>query len=151
MTECTPLISYAYYKDFIPKSTGKLLETIEAKLDHPDYENNVGEICLRGKNVMSGYYKNPEATVQVIDKDGWLHIGDLASIDSEGNIYIYGRNKTMILNASGQNIYPKGIEEKPNNMSYIIENLVIKSNGKLNALVYPDYEIVDLEGIDQNQ
>jgi long-chain acyl-CoA synthetase len=151
MTECAPLISYAYYKEFVPKSSGKLLETMEAKLYHSDPESNVGEICVRGENVMSGYYKNPEATAQVIDKDGWLHTGDLGSIDSEGNIYIRGRNKTMILSASGQNIYPEEIEAKLNNMPYVMESLVIESNGKLIALVCPDYETVDLEGVDQNQ
>jgi long-chain acyl-CoA synthetase len=151
MTECAPLISYAFYKDFIPKSSGKLLETMEAKLVYTDAESNVGEILVRGENLMSGYFKNPEATAQVIDKEGWLHTGDLGSIDSEGNIFIRGRNKTMILSASGQNIYPEEIEAKLNNMPYVMESLVIERNGKLIALVCPDYETVDMEGVDQNQ
>jgi len=151
MTECAPLISYSHYKDFITKSAGKLLDTMEAKLLHPDAESGVGEICVRGENLMSGYFKNPEATAQVIDNEGWLHTGDLGTIDSEGNIFIRGRNKTMILSASGQNIYPEEIEAKLNNLPYVMESLVIESNGKLIALVCPDYEVVDAEGVDQNQ
>jgi len=151
MTECAPLISYSHYKDFITKSAGKLLDTMEAKLLQPDAESGVGEICVRGENLMSGYFKNPEATAQVIDNEGWLHTGDLGTIDSEGNIFIRGRNKTMILSASGQNIYPEEIEAKLNNLPYVMESLVIKSNGKLIALVCPDYEVVDAEGVDQNQ
>ena len=152
MTECAPLISFSDSKDFVPKSAGKLLETMEAKLINTDKETGVGEICVRGENLMSGYFKNPEATKQIMDKEGWLHTGDLGTIDSEGNIFIRGRNKTMMLGASGQNIYPEEIEAKLNNMPYVMESLVIERNGKLIALVCPDYEAVDAdENVDQNQ
>jgi len=151
MTECAPLISYSHAKDFAPKSSGKLLDIMTAKIMHPDPITGVGEVCVRGENVMLGYYKNPEATAQIIDKEGWLHTGDLGTIDEDENIYIRGRSKTMILSASGQNIYPEEIEAKLNNMSYVMESLVIENNGKLMALVCPDYEAVDAEGVDHNQ
>ncbi len=151
MTECAPLISYAHHKDFIPKSTGKLLDIMEAKLLNPDSETGVGEICVRGENVMSGYYKNPEATFNIIDNDGWLHTGDLGYIDAKQNIFIRGRNKTMILSANGQNIYPEEIEARLNNMPYVMESLVVENNGKLIALICPDYEAVDSEHLDQIQ
>ena len=152
MTECAPLISFSDSKDFVPKSAGKLLDTMQAKLINTDNETGVGEICVRGENLMSGYFKNPEATKQIMDKEGWLHTGDLGTIDSDGNIFIRGRNKTMILGGSGQNIYPEEIEAKLNNMPYVMESLIIESNGKLIALVCPDYEAVDAdENVDQNQ
>ena len=151
MTECAPLISYSEWKDFIPKSAGKVLDIMKVKLINIEPSTGVGEICAYGENLMSGYFKNPEATAQIIDKDGWLHTGDLGTVDSEGNIFIRGRNKTMILTASGQNVYPEEIEAKLNNLPYIMESLVIESNGKLIALVCPDYEAVDSEHVDQNQ
>lgn len=151
MTECAPLISYSNSKDFVPKSSGKILDTMKAKILHPDPETGVGEICVRGENVMLGYYKNPEATAQILDQEGWLHTGDLGTIDAEGNIFIRGRNKTMILSSSGQNIYPEEIEARLNNMPYVMESLVIENNGKLIALVCPDYEAVDLEHIEHTQ
>lgn len=151
MTECAPLVSYSHARDFIPKSSGKLLDIMEAKIVQPNPDNHVGEICVRGENVMKGYFKNPEATAQILDGDGWLHTGDLGLIDEEGNVYIRGRNKTMILSASGQNIYPEEIEAKLNNMPFVMESLVIESNKKLIALVCPDYDALDLEHIDQNQ
>ncbi len=151
MTECAPLISYSNTKDFVPKSSGKLLDIMEAKIIHPDPNTGVGEICVRGENVMLGYYKNPEATAQILDTEGRLHTGDLGKIDADSNIYIRGRNKTMILSGSGQNIYPEEIEAKLNNMPYVMESLVIEKNGKLVALVCPDYEAVDAEQVDQNQ
>jgi len=151
MTECAPLVSYSNAHDFKPKSSGKLLDIMQAKITDPNPETGVGEISLRGENVMAGYYKNPEATAQILDQDGWLHTGDLGTIDEEGNVYIRGRNKTMILSASGQNIYPEEIEAKLNNMPFVMESLVIESNKKLIALVCPDYEALDLEQIDQNQ
>jgi len=151
MTECAPLISYSNTKDFIPKSSGKVLDIMEAKILNPDTVSGVGEICVRGENVMSGYFKNPEATAQIIDDEGWLHTGDLGTIDADNNVFIRGRNKTMILSASGQNVYPEEIEARLNNMPYVMESLVIENNGKLFALVCPDYEAVDAEGIDQNQ
>ena len=151
MTECAPLISYSNHKDFIPKSAGKILENMEVRIDDPNPKTGTGEICVRGENVMSGYYKNPEATNEMIDKDGWLHTGDLGTVDQNGNIFIRGRNKSMILGASGQNIYPEEVEAKLNNMPYVMESLVIESSGKLIALVYPDYEAIDSEHVDQNK
>jgi len=151
MTECAPLVSYSNAHDFKPKSSGKLLDIMEAKILQPNTDTGVGEICVRGENVMTGYYKNPEATAQILDKDGWLHTGDLGQIDEEGNIFIRGRNKTMILSASGQNIYPEEIEAKLNNMPFVMESLVIESNKKLIALVCPDYDALDVEHIDQKE
>jgi len=151
MTECAPLISYANCKDFIPKSAGKILDVMEVRIDDPNPETGTGEICVRGENVMSGYYKNEEATNAIFDTDGWLHTGDLGTVDESGNIFIRGRNKTMILGSSGQNIYPEEIEAKLNNMPYIMESLVIESNGKLIALVCPDYEAVDSEKVNQTR
>lgn len=151
MTECAPLISYSHTIDFLPKSAGKVLDIMEAKIDNPDPETGIGEILVRGENVMVGYYKNEQATKDVLDKDGWLHTGDLGTLDDEGNVFIRGRNKTMILSASGQNIYPEEIEAKLNNMPFVMESLVIESKGRLIALVYPDYEAMDTMGINQDQ
>lgn len=151
MTECAPLISYAPHDEFIPKSAGKILDTMQVKILHPDPQTGIGEICVKGENVMSGYYKNPEATDSMIDAEGWLHTGDLGTVDEQGNIFIRGRNKSMILGASGQNIYPEEIEAKLNNMPYVMESLVIEKNKRLIALVYPDYDAVDAEQLDQNQ
>lgn len=151
MTECAPLISYSNSKDFVPKSAGKVLDIMKAKIINVDPGSEIGEICVKGENVMQGYYKNPEATEAIIDADGWLHTGDLGTIDNDGNVFIRGRNKTMILGASGQNIFPEEIEAKLNNMPYVMESLVIESNGKLIALVCPDYEAVDAEHVDQNK
>lgn len=148
MTECAPLISYTHHSEFIPGSAGRILPDImEVKVDSPDPENISGELLVRGKNVMKGYYKNEEATNQVIDGDGWLHTGDMGTVTADGTIFIRGRAKTMILGANGQNIYPEEIEAKLNNMPFIMESLVIERNGKLIALVYPDYEAVDNYGI----
>ena len=151
MTECAPLISYSNTNDFIPKSAGKVLDIMQVKIIDADAETGVGEICVRGENVMNGYYKNQEATDAILDKDGWLHTGDLGTVDADGNIFIRGRNKTMILGASGQNIFPEEIEARLNNMPYVTESLVIESNGRLIALVCPDYEAVDAEHLDQKQ
>jgi len=151
MPACAPLISYSNSKDFVPKSAGKVLDIMKAKIINVDPGSEIGEICVKGENVMQGYYKNPEATEAIIDSDGWLHTGDLGTIDSDGNVFIRGRNKTMILGASGQNIFPEEIEAKLNNMPYVMESLVIESNGKLIALVCPDYEAVDAEHVDQNK
>jgi len=151
MTECAPLISYSPANEFEPLSSGKLLYTMEAKISDPNPDTAIGEICVRGENVMTGYYKNPEATAEIIDNDGWLHTGDLGKIDTRGNVYIRGRNKTMILSSSGQNIYPEEIEAKLNNMPFVMESLVILQNKKLIALVCPDYDAIDVEKIDQSQ
>lgn len=151
MTECAPLISFSDFDSFLPKSAGKVIPMMEAKIDSPDPESGVGEICVKGENLMSGYFKNKEATDAIIDKDGWLHTGDLGVVDENGNIFIRGRSKSMILGASGQNIFPEEVEAKLNNMPFVMESLVLEHNGKLVALVYPDYEAVDLEKLDQNQ
>jgi long-chain acyl-CoA synthetase len=149
MTECGPLISYCYPEEFRLFSVGKVVDTLDIKIDHPDH-NGVGEICVRGENVMVGYYKNDEATRETIDEEGWLHSGDLGYIDADGYIYIRGRSKTMYLGPSGENIYPEQIESKLNSMPLVSESLVIDRAGKLVALVYPDREAADKEGVDEH-
>ncbi len=143
MTECAPLISYSPYYEYVENSCGKILDGMEARVDNPDPVTRVGEICVRGENVMMGYYKNDAATHDVFDGEGWFHTGDLGSVDANGVIYIRGRSKSMILGANGQNIYPEEIEAKLNNLPFVMESLVIENDGKLIALVYPDYEGVD--------
>ena len=148
MTECGPLISHTPWREFIPTSSGRTLPGImESKIISDDPENIPGEICVRGENRMQGYYKNQEATDLVLDKDGWLQTGDMGTRSADGTIFIKGRSKTMILTASGQNIYPEEIESKLNNMPYVAESLVVERNNRLIALVYPDYEAMDANGI----
>ena len=147
MTECAPIICYEDWKYFKPGSCGKAAPRMEVKILSPDPENIVGEIVCKGPNVMLGYYKNPEATAEVIDKDGWLHTGDLGVMDAEGNVTIKGRSKNMLLGPSGQNIYPEEIESKLNNLPFVMESLVVEKNGKLIGMVYPDYDTVDSTGI----
>lgn len=147
MTECGPLISYTPWRQFICTSSGRTLPGImKSRIDSPD-GNALGEICVKGENVMKGYYKNKEATNDVLDRDGWLHTGDMGTISSDGTIFIKGRYKTMILGASGQNIYPEEIEAKLNNMPYVAESLVVDRDGRLVALVYPDFEAMDADGL----
>jgi long-chain acyl-CoA synthetase len=150
MTECAPLISFTPWRDFAPTSCGTVLPNMEAKIDSPDAENIPGEICVKGQNMMLGYYKNPEITAQTIDKDGWLHTGDMGTM-KDNRLFIRGRSKTMILSASGQNIYPEEIEAKLNNMPYVCESLVIERGNGLTAIVYPDYSQIDQDGIDYNK
>lgn len=148
MTECAPLISYDHHYDFIPTSCGQVLKGImEVRVDSPDPYQVLGEIQVRGENVMKGYYKNAEATREAFTEDGWLKTGDLGTIDKDNRIYLRGRSKTMILGASGQNIFPEEIEAKLNNMPYVMESLVVVRDHKLVALVYPDYEAMDSSGI----
>lgn len=148
MTECAPLISYDHNDEYVPGSCGQVLKGImEVRIDSDDPYNKVGEIQVRGENVMKGYYKNEEATRNSFTEDGWLHTGDLGTIDHDNRIFIRGRSKTMILGASGQNIYPEEIESKINNLPFVMESIVIEKNGKLVALVYPDYDTVDGTGI----
>lgn len=148
MTECGPLISYDHNDEFVPGSCGQVLKGImEVRIDSADSYNIVGEIQVKGENVMTGYYKNEEATQNVFTPDGWLRTGDLGTIDKDNRIYIRGRNKTMILGASGQNIYPEEIEAKLNNLPFIMESLVVEKNGKLIAMVYPDYDTADSTGV----
>ncbi len=139
MTECAPLITGSHPKRFRRRSTGEVLPGMEAKLDNPNAEG-VGEILVRGANVMMGYYKNPEATAAVFTEDGWMRTGDLGYIDKQKYVYLKGRNKNMILGASGQNIYPEEIEDKLNNQEAVVESVVVERNGKLFALVFPDYD-----------
>lgn len=149
MTECGPLISYANWDKTKITSAGKLIDTLEIKIDSNDPYNEVGEILVRGENVMYGYYKNVEATEKAIDKDGWLHTGDLGIIDEDNFVFIKGRNKSMLLGASGENIYPEEIEAKLNNMAYIQESVVIQKENQLIALVYPDLDSVNIDKIDE--
>ena len=143
MTECGPLISYTNWRKFKVGSSGKTLPCMESKIDSPDPENIPGEICVRGANVMKGYYKNPEATKAVLDDEGWLHTGDMGTRTPDGTLYLRGRSKTMLLSSSGQNIYPEEIEAKLNNMPFVAESLVVERDGKLVGLVYPDFETLD--------
>ncbi len=148
MTECGPLISHTPWREFIPTSSGRTLPGImETKILSDDPENIPGEICVRGENRMQGYYKNQEATDLVLDSDGWLHTGDMGTRSADGTIFIKGRSKTMILSANGQNIYPEEIESKLNNMPFVAESLIVERNNRLVALVYPDYEAMDANGI----
>lgn len=147
MTECGPLISYTPWKKFIPGSSGRMLPGMEAKILSTDPQKVPGEICVRGTNVMRGYYKNPEATEAVLDKEGWLHTGDMGTINDDCTLFLRGRSKTMILTANGQNIYPEEIEAKLNNMPFVAESLVVERNGKLVGLVYPDFDSLDRLGI----
>ncbi|MGP1436373.1 MAG: AMP-binding protein [Phocaeicola sp.] len=152
MTECAPIISYEDWKSFKLGSCGKTAPRMELKIDSANPQHEVGEILTRGMNVMLGYYKNQEATDAIIDKEGWLHTGDLGIMDEKGNLTIRGRNKNMILGPSGQNIYPEEIEERLNNMPYVSESLVIQqANGKLAALVYPDYDVVSAHQLSEEQ
>ncbi|MCM1349501.1 MAG: AMP-binding protein [Firmicutes bacterium] len=144
MTECGPLISFTPWRRFIPGSSGRTLPGIMYSKVLSDNEAYIpGEICVKGENVMKGYYKNPKATAEVLDNDGWLHTGDMGTIADAGTIFIKGRYKTMLLSGSGQNIYPEEIESKLNNLPYVGESLVVQRGNKLVALVYPDFEAMD--------
>lgn len=137
-TECAPLISYSDYKDFVPASCGTPVDNMEVKIASDDPANKPGEILTRGMNVMLGYYKNPEATAQALDKDGWYHTGDLAVMKPDGHIFILGRIKNMILGPNGQNIYPEEIEDQLNSMPMVSESLIVQRDNRLVALVHPD-------------
>ena len=137
-TECAPLISYCDWKDFQGGSCGVPVDRMEVKILSQDPENIPGEIITRGTNMMLGYFKNPEATHQAIDKDGWYHTGDLATMSASGHIFIRGRIKNMLLGANGQNVYPEEIEDKLNTMAMVAESLIVQRGDKLVALVYPD-------------
>jgi long-chain acyl-CoA synthetase len=151
MTECGPLISYRAWDSTKLGASGRAVDTLEVTIDSPDPENIVGEIILRGENVMDGYYKNEKATAEMFDSKGWMHTGDLGIIDKEGNIFIKGRSKTMILGPSGKNIYPEEIEAVINNKNYVIESLVVPEANKLTALVFPDYEALKNDNISDEQ
>lgn len=152
MTECAPLISFTPDNEFKSGSCGRYIrEMLEVKIDSPDPEHTAGEILVRGEHVMKGYYKNDKDTQKVLDADGWLHSGDMGTMDPDGTLYIRGRSKTMILSGNGQNIYPEEIEDKLNNMYLVLESLVIDvGEGRLRAMVVPDYEQAEAEGVDKN-
>ena len=147
MTECAPIISYEDWSKYKPYSCGKAAPRMEIKIDSPDPQNIAGEILVKGMNVMLGYYKNPEATKEVMTSDGWMHTGDLGVLDEEGNLTIRGRSKNMILGAGGQNIYPEEIEGQLNSMPYVAESIVIQQDERLVGLVYPDFDLASKEGI----
>ena len=151
MTECGPLISYSDWKIHKPASCGQTINFLEAKIDSDDPKNIVGEILVRGEVVMDGYYRNAEATSAAVDEDGWLHTGDLGLIDEDNFIFIKGREKSMMLSSSGQNIYPEELEAKINNLPYIQESLIVEKSGKLVALVYADMEKIDADHISESQ
>ncbi len=146
MTECGPLMAYASWKTTVLGASGRAVDELEVKIDSSDQQNEIGEIICRGSHVMSGYYKNEEETKKVIDEDGWMHSGDLGTIDEKGNIFIKGRKKTMLLSAAGKNIYPDEIESIINNMWYVLESLVVMRNNILVALIVPDKEVMKSDG-----
>ncbi len=153
MTECAPLIGYADWRKRTKASSGHLVDRMELKIvgsDNPGETEEFGEFCVRGDNVTKGYYKNPEETARTIDSEGWFHTGDLGYLDSEVFIHIRGRSKTMILDASGQNIYPEEIEAKLNNLPLVAESLVLDDDGRLTALIYPDLVEVKKQGLDSD-
>ncbi|MDH6354569.1 long-chain acyl-CoA synthetase [Dysgonomonas sp. PH5-45] len=151
MTECGPLVTYEYWASYKAGSCGRAVDRLEIKVDSPDPAHTAGEIFVRGHNVMLGYLKNEEATRAVLSADGWLNTGDLGVIDKDGFVFIRGRSKTMILGASGQNIYPEEIEDVLNGSPIVAESLVIESEGKLVALVYPDQDYLKTNRIQQSQ
>ena len=153
MTECAPLISFTPDNEFKAGSCGRYLKgLLEVRIDSGDPEHEAGEILVRGEHVMKGYYKNDKDTRKVLDEEGWLHTGDMATMDPDGTLYIRGRSKTMILSGNGQNIYPEEIEDKLNNMYLVLESLVLEGdNGRLKALVVPDYEQAESEGVDKSE
>ena len=152
MTECAPLISFQLPTLFKSGSCGALIPgMLEGKIVSRDPQNVPGELLVRGEHVMKGYYKNEKATEAVLDADGWLHTGDMCTMDEDNTLYIRGRCKTMILSGSGQNIYPEEIEERLNNLYMVAESLIIENNGRLTALVVPDYELANAEHVDMEQ
>ena len=148
MTECSPLIAYDFWTEIKEQSCGRVVDRMEAKIDSSNPQTEVGEIFVRGTNVMLGYYKNEEATKEIMLPDGWMKTGDLGIIDKDGFLFIRGRNKNLILGASGQNIYPEDIENKLNNSPYIQESLAIEEDGKVVALIYADAEVMKQTEID---
>ena len=148
MTEAAPLMAYEDWWEFAPKSCGKGVDSVEIRIDSEDPYNKVGEIQAKGISLMTGYYKNEEATKAAFTADGWMRTGDLGLLDKKGNIFIKGRSKNMILSANGQNIYPEEIEATVNNQPYVIESVVVDRGTKLVALVYLDAEKVKTEGAD---
>lgn len=149
MTECGPIICSSRWETLKLSSCGKATTRMEVRIDSPDPKTHAGEIVCRGMNMMLGYYKNPEATAQIIDANGWLHTGDLGTIDDEGYVTVRGRSKNLLLTSSGQNIYPEEIESKLNNMPYVAESLIVLQHDKLVALIYPDFDDAFAHGLQQ--
>lgn len=149
MTECGPIICSSRWETLKLASCGKATTRMEVRIDSPDPQRVAGEIICRGENLMLGYYKNPEATSQIIDVKGWLHTGDLGVMDNDGYVTVKGRSKNMLLTASGQNIYPEEIESKLNNMPYVAESLIVLQKEKLVALIYPDFDDAFAHGLQQ--
>ena len=150
MTECGPIICSSRWDTLKLASCGKATTRMEVRIESPDPKTHAGEIVCRGANMMLGYYKNPEATAQIIDVNGWLHTGDLGVMDEEGYVTVRGRSKNMLLTSSGQNIYPEEIESKLNNMPYVAESLIVLQHDKLVALIYPDFDDAFAHGLQQN-
>ena len=151
MTEAAPLMAYEDWWEFASKSCGKAVDSVEVRIDSDDPYTKVGEIQAKGNSLMSGYYKNDEATAAAFTKDGWMRTGDLGLLDKKGNIFIKGRSKNMILSANGQNIYPEEIEAVVNNQPYVIESVVVSRGAKLVALIYMDAEKVKAEAVDAEE
>ena len=149
MTECGPIICSSRWETLKLASCGKATTRMEVRIDSPDPKTHAGEIVCRGMNMMLGYYKNPEATAQIIDANGWLYTGDLGTIDDEGYVTVRGRSKNLLLTSSGQNIYPEEIESKLNNMPYVAESLIVLQHDKLVALIYPDFDDAFAHGLQQ--
>lgn len=151
MTECAPIIGYADWKDAKLYSCGKQVLNMEIRIESPDPQNIPGEVLVKGANVFLGYYKNEEATKNVLGEDGWFHTGDMGVMDSDGYLFLKGRSKCMILGPSGQNIYPEEIEGVVNNVTYVVDSLVIEDHGALVSLIYPDYHQAELDGLSKSQ
>ena len=149
-TECGPMVTYSDYKDFVPGSCGTPVLNMEVKIVSPDPANVPGEVITRGENVMLGYYKNEEATKEVLDKDGWYHTGDLGTMSADGHLFLRGRIKNMLLGSNGQNVYPEEIEDKLNSMSMVSECIIIQRGDKIVGLVYPDFEEAKEMGFSQS-
>ena len=149
-TECGPMVTYSDYKDFVPGSCGTPVLNMEVKIVSPDPANVPGEVITRGENVMLGYYKNEEATEEVLDKDGWYHTGDLGTMSADGHLFLRGRIKNMLLGSNGQNVYPEEIEDKLNSMSMVSECIVVQRGDKIVGLVYPDFDEAKEMGFSQS-
>ena len=149
-TECGPMVTYSDYKDFVPGSCGTPVLNMEVKIVSPDPANVPGEVITRGENVMLGYYKNEEATKEVLDKDGWYHTGDLGTMSADGHLFLRGRIKNMLLGSNGQNVYPEEIEDKLNSMSMVSECIVVQCGDKIVGLVYPDFDEAKEMGFSQS-
>ena len=149
-TECGPMVTYSDYKDFVPGSCGTPVLNMEVKIVSPDPANVPGEVITRGENVMLGYYKNEEATKEVLDKDGWYHTGDLGTMSADGYLFLRGRIKNMLLGSNGQNVYPEEIEDKLNSMSMVSECIVVQRGDKIVGLVYPDFDEAKEMGFSQS-